>query len=100
LTQPNEPQKTGGVSKPEKIFGPAPVYTQRARRGKIEGAVTVEAIIDHEGCVQGVRLLRGRDSDLDEATQWAVRRWVFKPAMRDGQAVQAYGLVPIDFTMQ
>jgi protein TonB len=29
-----------------------------------------------------------------------LKTWVFKPAMRDGQPVQAYGLVPIDFTMQ
>jgi protein TonB len=28
------------------------------------------------------------------------QRWRFEPAMRDGRAVQAWGLVPIDFSLQ
>lgn len=98
LLQPKEPQTTG-VSKPVKIFGPPPVYTERARQGRIEGAVTVEAMIDHEGCVQDVRLLRRRDSDLDEATQWAVRRWVFQPAMFQGRPVKVYYSLTMNFAV-
>jgi TonB family protein len=87
----------GAVSKPEKIFGPPPVYTERARQEGIEGTVILETIIDEEGCVQGVRVLRGLDPDLDEAAQRAVRRWVFRPAVFQGQPVKVYYSLTINF---
>ena len=34
------------------------------------------------------------------ALQHVLKTWRFKPAMQNGQAVQAYGLVPIAFNMQ
>ncbi len=38
--------------------------------------------------------------ELDEAARRHVlRRWRFQPAMRDGRAVQAIGLVPIEFSL-
>ena len=39
--------------------------------------------------------------NLDKAAlQHVLKTWRFKPAMQDGQAVQAYGLVPIAFSLQ
>ena len=38
---------------------------------------------------------------LDRAArEHVLAKWRFKPAMRNGQAVQAYGLVPVVFSMQ
>ena len=34
-----------------------------------------------------------------EAQRHVQRTWTFRPAMRDGQAVQAVGIVPIDFNL-
>ena len=38
--------------------------------------------------------------DLDEAArQQILKRWSFRPAMKNGQAVQALGLVPVAFSL-
>ena len=39
--------------------------------------------------------------ELDEAARAQVlKRWSFRPATRDGLAIQAIGLVPIQFSLQ
>ena len=47
-------------------------------------------------------LMAGSDvRNLDKAAlQHVLKTWRFKPAMQDGQAVQAYGLVPIAVSLQ
>ena len=39
--------------------------------------------------------------DLDRAARMQVlKAWKFQPAMQDGRAVQAYGRVPVDFSLR
>lgn len=55
----------------------APVYPEIARRMKVSGAVKVEATVDADGNVIGVKMVSG-NSLLGFAAQDAVRKWKFE----------------------
>jgi TonB family protein len=87
----------GGVSRPVKIAGPMPVYTEEARKEKTEGAVIVESIIDREGCVRKVSPLQGLPHGLTEVAVQTLPLWVFSPATFDGKPVAVYYTLTINF---
>lgn len=95
------PYRVGGeVSRPEKISGSPPVYTEMARKARVTGVVIVEAQIDEEGNVTEARVLKGLPMGLDRSAVEAVTGWKFKPAMRYGQAVPVYYTLTINFHME
>jgi TonB family protein len=60
-----------------------PVYPELAKRMKITGVVKIEATVDADGKVTGVKTLSG-SSALTSAAEDAVRKWKF--ASGDGTA--------------
>lgn len=94
---------TSAPSRPEPIAGrtPAPRYpSQSLRRGE-SGTVMVRAQIGADGVPTSVDVANGSGSRyLDRAAVDAVRRWRFRPAMRDGQPVPGTVMVPISFQAQ
>lgn len=79
-----------------------PRYPGDAARIGAEGTVLLKILVDVDGrpIEVSVQQSSGNRSLDREARAHVLRTWRFKPAMRDGQPVQAYGLVPVDFTMQ
>ncbi len=61
----------------------------------------LQVLVGIDGKPLDVTVARGSGHrQLDEAARRHVlKRWSFRPAMQDGQAVQALGLVPIDFSL-
>jgi TonB family protein len=53
-----------------------PVYPELAKRMKITGVVKVEATVDPDGKVTGVKVISG-NSALQNAAEDAVRKWKF-----------------------
>ncbi|RPH56897.1 energy transducer TonB, partial [bacterium] len=95
------PLRVGGaVSRPEKISGPQPVYTEMARKARVQGVVIVEAIIDEKGNVTNARVLKGLPMGLDKAALEAVQRWKFKPATLNGRPVRVYYSLTVNFQVQ
>lgn len=85
---PAGPVRVGGdVSAPTVVSRVDPEYTESARKARISGIVIVEAIIDKQGNVDQVKVVRGLPMGLSESAQTAVRRWKFKPGRRGGQPV-------------
>ena len=80
---------------------PAPSYPRAALRAGIEGTVLLQVLVDVDGRPLQVDVNRSSgDRRLDLAARDQVlRHWRFRPAIRDGRAVQAIGLVPIDFSL-
>ena len=95
------PIRLGGeVTRPEKISGPNPQYTEIARKARIQGVVIVEAIIDKTGMVRNVRVLKPLPMGLDQAAVEAIRQWRFKPATLRGVPVDVYYNLTVNFRLQ
>ena len=94
------PYRVGGdVTPPRKLHGVPPVYTREARAARVQGIAILEAIIDEEGTVTSVRVLKGLPMGLDRAAQEAVEQWRFAPATRYGQPVSVYFVVTVNFKL-
>lgn len=91
---------TVGMTKPEPIRQVQPRYTENARRAGIQGAVILEAIIDEQGNVVDVRVLRGLPMGLDREAVNAVQQWKFRPAMQANKPVKVYFNLTVNFTIQ
>jgi protein TonB len=80
---------------------PAPVYPRRAQQLRLSGTVLLQVTVGLDGRPLDVAVARSSGHrELDEAARAQVlKRWRFQPAMRDGRAVEAIGLVPIQFEL-
>ena len=88
-----------GMQAPSKMVDVAPQYPSLARAAHVEGVVILEAVIDAEGSVTSVKVLRSIPL-LDDAAVKAVRGWRFTPARLNGQAVPVVMTVTVNFTLQ
>lgn len=95
--QKQESQKGRSVTRPEKISGSTPPIPEEARQAGVSGVVVLEAVIDEQGNVQDVRVLKGLHPALDEAAVESLRTWRFKPAMMDGKPVKVYYTLTMNF---
>lgn len=88
----------GGVTRPELISqGARPVYTETARRARVQGVVIVEAIIDEQGDVTNARVLKSLPMGLDQSAVDAIKTWKFKPATFEGKPVKVYYVLTVNF---
>lgn len=80
---------------------PAPTYPHRAMMDNREGTVMLKVLVDVDGTPVSVEIQHSSGyRELDEAARRQVlRKWKFRPAMRDGQAIQVYGIVPVRFSL-
>jgi protein TonB len=90
----------GDVKAPVAIIRPEPTYTEIARKGRIEGFVIIEAIIDVNGNVTDVRILKNLPLGLGDAAMEAVKRWKFKPGTLNGQPVPVIYDLTVNFRLQ
>ena len=91
---------TGEVKKPEKLSSPPPQYTEIARKARIQGVVILQSIIDEQGNVTEVSILKGLPMGLSESAMGAVRQWKFKPATLNGKPVAVYFNLTVNFQLQ
>jgi protein TonB len=85
----------------EYASAPAPSYPRDALREGITGTVLLEVLVDVDGSPLKVTIHRSSGNrELDRtAQQQVLKHWRFRPASRNGAAVQAIGIVPIDFKL-
>jgi protein TonB len=76
-----------------------PKYTPAAVAERIEGRVELACVINQEGKVSGVELVRGADVRLNQAAEDALAKWEFYPATRQGAPVAVDVLVEIPFLL-
>ncbi|HEV7271315.1 TonB family protein [Pseudoxanthomonas sp.] len=86
----------------EYVRATSPRYPINELKNGVEGTVVLRVLVDIDGTPLDVTIeTSSGNRNLDRsALQHVLKTWRFKPAMQNGQAVQAYGLVPIAFNLQ
>lgn len=76
-----------GTTIPNCTYMPNPPYSDGALKLKLSGTVTAEAVINLEGKLENIRIVRGMPVGLNETTIATMRTWRCHPALRDGKPV-------------
>lgn len=75
-----------------------PIYPPAARTVRMSGVVKVDVVVDEEGRVAEVQKTSGPQM-LQRAASDAIKKWKFKPFVRDGQPTKASGFVSFNFNL-
>lgn len=83
-------------------LAPPPTYPREALMAGAEGTVVLKVLVDVDGTPLEVEIQRSSGNRrLDDAAKRQVlKKWKFRPAIRDGRAIQVYGLVPVNFSLE
>ncbi|MEA9555105.1 energy transducer TonB [Xanthomonas nasturtii] len=98
IAAPSGPIEAGQL---QYLSSPAPSYPVAALRAGQQGTVLLRVLVGTDGRPAEVSVQTSsghRALDLAARSQ-VLRSWRFQPAMQNGQAVQAYGLVPVSFSL-
>ncbi|HYM77862.1 MAG TPA: energy transducer TonB [Candidatus Dormibacteraeota bacterium] len=90
---------SAGVESGLLITKVAPVYPQLARQARIQGTVTLQAVIDKDGNIDNLQLISGHPM-LATAAIEAVKQWKYKPYVLNGQAVAVDTQIQVNFSLQ
>ena len=83
----------------EITYKPNPAYTDEAKTLKLEGEVLLEVEFLASGQLHVNRVVRGLGHGLDETAAAAANKMRFKPAMRNGQAMDSTAIVHVVFQL-
>jgi protein TonB len=76
-------------------------YPEAAREINIEGKVMVRFVVNEDGSISDVEVLRGIGGGCDEEAKRVVAgmpKW--KPGKQEGKAVKVYFMLPISFKLE
>jgi len=85
------------VSMPRPIYTPEPEFSEEARRVKLQGEVTLLAIIGVDGRPRNLTVARSLGMGLDQKALAAVTTWRFEPAKKDGHPVAVQMNIIVNF---
>jgi protein TonB len=96
--QDEPPRRIGdGVSAPIPIVKPEPKFPADAEGEEIGGPVLLRLVVDESGMPTGIEVRRSLDPRFDREAVEALKKWRFKPGMKNGKAVAVQVTVEITF---
>jgi TonB family protein len=75
------------VQLPAPVHHPGALYTPDAMRARVSGTVTLNGIVEADGHVNNVQVVRSLGEGLDVEATNAFTQWQFRPALRMGEAI-------------
>ena len=99
LTSLGQGTTIGSFQPPELLERSFPLYTEEARKARIEGIVILNGTVRRNGTVDNIEVLRGLGYGLDEAAIRAFADSRFRPATRDGVPVDYSFTIEISFAL-
>jgi TonB family protein len=100
VVEHDQPIRVGQIQEPRKLREVKPIYPDVARKARIEGIVILEIIVNREGTVRDVKILRGLPMGLTEAAVDAVKQWKYEPSTLNGRPVEVLITVTARFSLQ
>jgi TonB family protein len=96
---PQAPLRVGGtIRTPRKIHDVRPLYPPEALDARVSGLVVLEAVIDQQGNVRSVQVLKSVPM-LDQAAIDAVKGWRYEPTLLNGVPVPVIMTVTVTFNL-
>lgn len=96
-----EPVRIGGdIQPPALLHRVKPVYPPAAIATRLQGIVILEALVDRDGTVTSVKILRSAGRILDREALAAVRQWRYSPLLRNGRRERFVLTVTLSFSVQ
>jgi protein TonB len=89
----------GGVTAPVLLNKIEPEYSEEARKAKYQGTVTLYVQVNPAGQAVNMRVLHSLGLGLDEKAMEAVKRWKFRPGMKDGKPVTVEAQIEVNFRL-
>jgi TonB family protein len=96
--QPQRIKVGGNVQGAMLVRKVGPIYPPEAKQDGLQGTVRLAVVIGKDGSVSEVHLMNG-DPVLGEAAIAAVRQWVYKPTLLNGEPVAVETTVDVNFTL-
>lgn len=90
----------GKVKPPSLVYKVEPVYTEAARRKKIEGTVVLQAVVQTDRKARNFQVVKSLEPGLDQKAIEAVAQWQFRPGMRDGNPVDVLATFEVNFRLR
>jgi protein TonB len=84
-----------GASDPSVLSQVDPEFSEEARKAKFQGLCVLTIIVEADGTPSNIRVRGGLGMGLDEKAIEAVKKWRFRPSMKNGHPVR-YGPVEVD----
>ncbi len=84
-----------GASDPSVLSQVDPEFSEEARKAKFQGLCVLTIIVEADGTPSNIRVRGGLGMGLDEKAIEAVKKWRFRPSMKNGRPVR-YGPVEVD----
>jgi protein TonB len=75
-----------------------PKYPKQARKQHVEGTVIMRATIAKDGTISDLQLVSG-DPLLTQAALDAVKKWKYRPYLKDGQALDVETQITVNFQL-
>jgi len=97
-TGPTKIRVGGNVQATNLITQVRPVYPPAAKEQRIQGAVKLEATIGPDGKVEDLRVVSGHPL-LVQAALDAVKDWVYRPTLLNGNPVTVVTSIDVNFTL-
>src|ERR1700690_2801687 len=89
--------RVGGAVQAGKILRQVtPLYPAIAKQARISGQVRLEAIIAKNGRIENLQVTSGHPL-LVQAALEAVRQWVYRPTLLNGEPVEVVTLIDVNF---
>ena len=90
---------SAGVVASLKLSGDNPVYPPEAKAQGVQGAVVLHAIIGQDGQIQSLQLVSG-NAELSKAAWDAVKTWVYKPYLLNGEPTAVDTTITVNFQLE
>jgi protein TonB len=88
----------GNVQAAMLVSQPKPIYPPLAKQARISGTVELSAVIGKDGRVANLSVIKGHPL-LVQAALDAVKNWIYKPTLLNGEPVEVSTTIDVNFTL-
>jgi TonB family protein len=87
------------ITPPRITYKVQPEYSEEGRQAHVEGTIILRIVVGADGKPRDFLVQRGLGLGLDEKAIAAVSAWKFSPGLKDGQPVNVYAQIEVNFRL-